>query len=363
MALPRICLIYTGGTIGMVREGGILRPPSDPDSFNRVAPEIQQMAEIDFVPLLNKDSTNMTPADWSSMARAVQERMGPDHDYKAFVIAHGTDTMHFSASALAFAFGPNLNVPIVFTGAQTDSSVLHGDARINLIRAVKVATEEPGIAEVVITFGDFVFRGCRAQKRDERRFNAFESPALYPIADIMERLLVHPVARRVQPNPQPLTFLPDFESNVLELSLIPGLRPERLRALLDPSVCDGIMLQSFGAGNVPDADEYSFGPFIQAAVDAQIPIVIASQFPANSTLDTVYEPGVRAIEAGAIPTGNMTNAAATAKFRWILARVRAEVNAGHTKQADKLAKIGYLMAKPYVQEMDVAEGAQRNLSP
>jgi L-asparaginase len=348
--LPKVCLIYTGGTIGMTREDGVLKPPKSVANFLEMAPELSEIADIDFVPLLNKDSTNMTPADWTLISTAIYERMAPGGDYVGFVVAHGTDTMHFSASAVAFAFGPNLNTPIVFTGAQTDPSVRHGDARINLIRAVKVALED--ISEVVISFGDFVFRGCRAQKRDERRFHAFESPAFFALADITERILLTPAARGRDPDRPPITFIADFEADIFQVSLIPGLRPKLLQPLLDPERCHGIVLQSFGAGNVPDFEDYSFEPFIEEAVRLQIPIIITSQFPANSTLDTAYEPGVKAIRSGAIPTGNMTNAAATAKFRWVLAQVGKQIADGRVEPQDKLGRIGYLMAKPYVNEMD-----------
>ena len=113
----------------MTREGNILKSPREPMSFSRIAPEIDELAEVDFVPLLNKDSTNMTPSDWTAMATTINGLMAPEHGYRGFVVAHGTDTIHFSASALAFAFGPNLNRPVVFTGAQTDASIhstLHG---------------------------------------------------------------------------------------------------------------------------------------------------------------------------------------------------------------------------------------------
>jgi L-asparaginase len=342
----------------MIRENNVLKPPVDPSSFSQIAPEIDEIAKLDFVQLLNKDSTNMTPSDWTTIAKAIYTRMGPEFGYKGFVIAHGTDTMHFSASALSFAFGPNLNMPIVFTGAQTDASVLHGDARINLVRAVRVALEP--IAEVVISFGDYVFRGCRTQKRDERRFNAFESPAFYPIGDITEKILLHPVARRIHEGRGPIAFRPDFESNVVQLSLIPGLRPEFLKLLLNRDHCDGVILQSFGAGNVPDQGEFSFESFIREADGKGIPVVIASQFPANSTMDTDYEPGVKAINAGAIPTGNMTNAAATAKFRWVLSDVRKKIETKKIRVSDRMTMIRKSIATPYVDEMDVARrGADR----
>jgi L-asparaginase len=359
--LPRVCLIYTGGTIGMVREGDVLKPPSSPEHFTNLAPEIRDLARIEFVPILNKDSTNMNPLDWTLMATTVHRALdqtddtwGQDKDpFVGVVVVHGTDTMHFSASAVAFALGPNLNAPVVFTGAQTDASVLHGDARINLIRAVRVACED--IAAVVISFGDFIFLGCRTQKRDERRFNAFESPAYYPIGDITERILLHPNAPRRVPNEEaePVELRANFEANVLQVSLIPGLRPTLLEPVLEIGDFDGVILQSFGAGNVPDQGDYSFQPFITRAVERNIPVIVASQFPANSTMDTHYEPGRNAMEAGAVPTGNMTNAAATAKFYWVLARVNDRIARGELLASQKADMVADEMASSLVNEMDL----------
>ncbi len=351
---PKICLIYTGGTIGMIRERKgdeyILRPPENPKEFLRylkAEEEIQDIAELDFFDPINKDSTNMVPADWTKMAQAIHERL--DDGYRGFVVAHGTDTMHFSASALAFAFGRNLNCPIVLTGAQTTPEVAHGDARVNLLRAVKVACED--LAEVVVSFGEYVFRGCRVQKKDERRFDAFESPAEFPIGYITEEILLSGmVDRRIQ-EPLSLEFLPHFADGVIQFSLIPGLEPETLLPVLESDRCRGVVLQSFGAGNVPNEDRYSFKGFIKKAVEKGKPVIIASQFPANSTLASHYAPGMEAVQAGAITTGNMTNAAATAKFRWVLYQVDERVRKGELSEADKLGEIRRMMNKVYVGEM------------
>jgi len=193
-SLPKICLIYTGGTIGMIREelpdgSSVLRPPENPKEFLhdlKAEEEVRQIAEIEFVQLMSKDSTNIVPSDWTAMAQAIYERR--NKGYTGFVVAHGTDTMHFSSSALAFAFGKHLNFPIVFTGAQTTPKVAHGDARVNLLRALKVACED--IAEVVVSFGEYIFRGCRVQKKDEKRFDAFDSPAEFPLGYITEDIVL-----------------------------------------------------------------------------------------------------------------------------------------------------------------------------
>ena len=347
--LPRICLIYTGGTIGMIATPTGLRPPDDPSDFLKIAPELGAFVEVEFVPLLNKDSTNMNPLDWTKMAGAVYERLG--RGYAGFVIAHGTDTMHFSSSALSFAFGANLGLPVVFTGAQTIPQVPHGDARVNIVRSCQVALAD--LAEVVISFGDYIFRGCRVQKKDERRFDAFESPGYFPIGYISEQIDLHPTAKSKSPKRPPIEFKPEFETGVLQVALIPGLEPELLIPAIERDDCKGIMLQSFGWGNVPDEDPFSFEGVIKYAVRTLgKPVLITSQFPAHATLGSAYAPGIRAVNAGAIPTGNMTNAAAAAKFRWILAQIGKEIKEGGLAKTDKMNEINRRMQQNYVREMD-----------
>jgi len=350
----RICLIYTGGTIGMIqrkiRGEIILQPAENPEEFLRylkAVDEVRAIADLDLVPLMNKDSTNMVPADWTKMAIAVHDRL--DEGYTGFVIAHGTDTMHFSASALAFAFGRNLHVPIVFTGAQTIPDVAHGDARVNLLRAVRTACEN--VAEVVVSFGDYVFRGCRVQKKDERRFDAFESPAEFPLGYITEEIVLGNTVKQRPKHPKPIKFKPNFAGGIVQFSLIPGLKPGVLLRILEQRSCLGVVLQSFGAGNVPNQANYSFKNFIERAVQLNKPVVIASQFPANSTLDSHYQPGVEAVKSGAIPTGNMTNAAATVKFRWVLYQVVEDIKSGKLHRKDKLSMIAKMMNVPYVGEV------------
>ena len=323
---------------------GTLRPPKNEKSFLNVAPELDKLAKFDFVPLLNKDSTNMNPGDWTAIATAIFERR--NNGYDGFVVAHGTDTMHFSATAVAFALGENLDFPVVFTGAQTAPDVQHGDARVNLLRAFKVAASD--IAEVVICFGEYVFRGCRAQKKDERRFDAFESPAYFPLAYITEEILISPWAYRRASKDGLAEFQSEFAPGIIQVSLIPGLEPELLCRLIDYERCQGIILQSFGAGNVPNEDKYSLTAFIKKSTESGKPVLIASQFPANATLHTAYEPGKTAINAGAIPTGNMTSACAMVKFRWVL----AQVNKMKLNKENKLKQIKELMNKKSIGEMD-----------
>jgi L-asparaginase type I len=349
---PKVCLIYTGGTIGMQEVDGVLTPPNNPNDFLSIAPELNDFLTLRFEPLLNKDSTNMSPSDWEKMAQQIYDLR---HDsFDGFVVAHGTDTMHFSSSALSFALGPSLNFPVVFTGAQTIPSVSHGDARINLVRACRVALTE--LAEVVVSFGEFVFRGSRVQKKDERRFDAFESPGYFPIGYITQDIVLHPNARRKDPSRPRLDdseFQPHFRNGVLQVMLIPGLEPELVLPSIESPLCTGVILQSFGLGNVPDAAPFSFESVIKHAVnDLNKPVIITSQFPAGSTIGSDYAPGRKAVAAGAIPTGNMTSAAAGVKFRWVLASIELAIARGDLKETDRIPAVRERMKKPYVREMD-----------
>lgn len=347
--MERVCIVYTGGTIGMKEVDGVFRPSLSVDEFLDIAPELKNFVEVDLVVLSNKDSTNITPIDWSNIARAIYERR--DSNYKGFVVTHGTDTMHFTSSAVAFALGQELNFPVVFTGAQTIPASLGGDARRNLINACRVALTD--LAEVVISFGDYVFRACRTQKMDERKFAAFESPAFPPLAYITQTIDVQPLAF-TQSNKQSAgmnstTFKPYFETGILQIELIPGLEPELIRAMIQTASCNGLILKSFGAGNVPTQGAFSFLELIDEAVHVRgIPVILTSQFPANATTTTAYEPGVRAREAGAIPTGNMTSAAAAAKFRWVLAQAKSQ----GLQAQEKMCFVAESMMHVYVGEMN-----------
>ena len=326
---------------------GILHPPADPASFLNIYPRLSDIA--DFVPdvLMNKDSTNMTPDDWTTIAQYIYNHR--NDGFNGFVVVHGTDTMHFTASAIAFALGKKLSFPVVFTGAQTTHYIPYGDACVNLTRACKIATMD--LAEVVICFGDYVFRGCRAQKKDERRFDAFESPACLPLAHIAADIVIHPWAKTSDNSTakEEIVLRPNFAKGICQVSLIPGLEPELLFKLLNEKKCKGVVLQSFGAGNVPSDGPYSLTDFIQKSSDQGKPVLVTSQFPAHSTLKSPYEPGRKALDAGAIPVGNMTSACATVKFRWALAQVEAE---GTSPAQRKLMRIADIMKKSYVQELD-----------
>src|SRR5205823_5806287 len=117
----------------------------------------------------------------------------------------------FTASAVAFALGPNLPFPVVFVGAQTTPDVPYGDAHVNLYRACEVAKKD--IPEVMICFGNFAFRAVRAQKKDDRRFEGFESPTYGPLVEITGEINVRTeLIRKLPEKPRDIHLRDAFAS-------------------------------------------------------------------------------------------------------------------------------------------------------
>lgn len=319
----KICVINTGGTIGMVERNGKVVAPKDAQEFKDYFKSLGDIAEVvEFFNLFTRDSINVFPDQWVTIAKYIYNRR---HDgFDGFVVAHGTDTMAYSASAVAFALGPQLRFPVVFTGAQTTPDVAYGDAHVNLYRACEVAQKE--IPEVVISFGNFVYRAVRAQKKDDRRFDGFESPTYPPLAEITGEITVRQeLLRRLPEEVEDINLKAQFETSILIVAQFPGLEPGFFEHLLRGGVgrqgCRGIIVQTLGAGNVASEPPYSFIPFVQRAYRQGIPVIVTSQYPPDPGTHTKYTPAEAPITAGAIHAGNMTLAAAVAKFRWVLADV------------------------------------------
>jgi hypothetical protein len=152
-----------------------------------------------------------------------------------------------------------------------------------------------------------------------------------------------------------IDFRPQFEAGIVQIALIPGLEPWLVVPAVRSPECCGVVLQSFGWGNVPSEEPYSFEELIHDTVHTlKKPVIITSQFPAHSTLGSAYEPGRRAVRAGAIPTGNMTSAAATAKFRWVLAQVKKEIESGTCDPSERMDDISRRMQHNYVEQAKTA---------
>jgi L-asparaginase len=349
----KICVINTGGTIGMVQRGEKVVPPRDTEEFRSYFSALDSIAEtVDFINLFTpRDSINIFPSHWAKIARYIYLRQRQGDSFDGFVVAHGTDTMAFSASAVAFALGKNLSFPVVFTGSQTTVDVAHGDAHINLYRACEVAKLD--IPEVVICFDKFVYRAVRAQKIDDRRFEGFASPTYPPLAEITGEINVRRELLRALPEKEEgIKLQATFKGPIMLIQQFPGLKPEPFEKQLEQNTGNlrfqGVILQTFGAGNVANKLPYSLMAFINKAYRKGIPVIITSQYPPDPGTHTMYTPAEAPLKAGAIHAGNMTLAAAVAKFQWVLAKVTRRANWGKMNPEQKKALVSKLMVEDSV---------------
>jgi L-asparaginase len=278
------------------------------------------MADVSFHVLENRDSTNINPSHWTKLALCVA---GIHDKVDAIIVTHGTDTMAYTAGALALALGRGLKIPIVFTGSQLPLVTYGTDAKFNLENSMKTVLKacDEGIAEVMIVFSDRVLRGCRALKTSEASFLAFDSPAFPHLARI-DAVGIHFIAEAFRANKKSsFNIKSKFQKGILAVELSPGLEPEILLETLKSGKCQGLLLKSLGAGNVPTEGEYSLLPVIHEAIDVlKIPVLVSTKFIGGNTHMGVYETGKMALDAGAIPTGDLTDVMAQVKLMWVLAQ-------------------------------------------
>lgn len=288
-----------------------------PDVYTRdllaELPVLRKIAEIEIRILFNLDSSDMQPHHWVELASVVHEALSI---YEGIVIVHGTDTMAYTASALAFLV-PGLDRSVVLTGSQAPLTDVRTDGRTNLVDACHLATMR--IPEVGIAFDSRLLRGCRATKIDAWGLSAFSSPSCPPLAELGLGVQLAPHILRPRP-PEP--FDPRIEARVLAVRAFPGLDPKLLLGALASGV-RGMVIEAFGVGNVPSL-ENSLIPVIEAARSLDVPVVIVSQSPRGAVDLSRYGGGVAAARAGAIGAGDMTSEAALTKLMITLGRVTGE---------------------------------------
>ncbi|MFO0644861.1 MAG: asparaginase [Polyangiales bacterium] len=308
--MKNVLILHTGGTL-MMRGGD--PSPLAPDVYTSdllaELPVLRKVAEIESRILFNLDSSDMQPHHWVELAAVVHDAL-PSYD--GVVVVHGTDTMAYTASALAFLL-PGLDRPVVLTGAQRPLVEVRTDARANLVDACMLATMP--VPEVGIAFGSKLLRGCRATKLDAWGMNAFGTPSCAPLVELGVTV---EIAAHVLPPRTRVPFDRRIEPRVLAARVFPGLDPRLLAGALRTGV-RGVVLEAFGAGNVPHL-ENSLVPVIEEATERDIPVVIASQCARGAVDLSRYQGGSAAAHAGAIGAGTMTSEAALAKLMVALGR-------------------------------------------
>ena len=309
--MKRILLIATGGTIASrPTAAGGLAPALTSAELLACVPELAEVCQIEALQLYNLDSTNIGPDQWIGMVHAVQDHYDA---YDGFVITHGTDTMAYTAAALAYMIQRSAK-PVVLTGSQKSIYNRDTDARNNLYRAVLYACH-PAAWGVQLVFDGKVILGTRARKIRTKSFNAFSSIDYPDTAEFRDLRLVP-----FLPMPAgygPVQFQDRLDPAVFVLRLVPGMRADIIPLLAGH--CNALILESFGVGGLPGGDD---GPLFAAVRDwcaAGRLAVFTTQVPHEGSDLAVYEVG-RAAKAlpGVLEAQDMTPEAAAVKLMWAL---------------------------------------------
>ncbi|MBN2094500.1 MAG: asparaginase [Candidatus Aenigmarchaeota archaeon] len=309
MGKKKILLIGTGGTVTAKMVNGSWKPGcfSEADLLE-FAPEIRDLAEVTTLDLFHTDSSNIQPQEWLEMAKIIRKNCGK---YDGIVITHGTDTMHYTASALSFLV-QGLKIPVVLTGSQVPPHKTGSDARRNLMDAIRVASETD-ICEMVIVFNSKILRGNRAKKFREVEFEAFESIGMLPLGVIEHDIRLTGEHLR---KGEETKFFGKLEEKVCIIKLTPGMDPKIIQSYVDLGY-KGLVIEGFGAGNVP-IEKNSLVEEIGSAVKKGVPVVVSTQCAIGSSWMYLYETGRKALEAGAIPGHDMISETAMTKLMWII---------------------------------------------
>ena len=288
---------------------GRIEPIESLGEIHRFLPELQKEVELKFLTITNVGSSDVTPNHWVDIAQAICKLY--DH-FDGFVIVHGSNTMSYTASALSFAL-QGLSKPIVLTGALLPINDLTGDGRMNLIFAIRAAQLD--IAEVCIAMGPHVLRGNRSKKVDQSFLSTFDTPKIAPLADFNIDVNLHP--HRIVRRKRTLVCKPTFDSDVVMLTLNPGLSQKYFNAVIE-SEPHGIVLRAYGPGMLPQ----DLFPWVRRVTKAGIPIVITSQLLRGKVDLHRYRKQLVLEQLGVISGKDMTFECAMAKLMWALTQTK-----------------------------------------
>jgi len=314
--LPKILLLSTGGTIASKIDyrTGAVTPVLTAEELNSSVPELAKIANIDAQVLFSEYSENIMPEHWLDLAKKINEF--EKSDYSGIIIAHGTDTMHYTSSFLSFALA-GFPIPIVLVGSQRSSDRASSDAALNLIGATKFITESNPKGIYIVMHQDenddtiACHLGTRVRKNHTSKRGAFQTIGDNPAFIIAEN--------QIQKN-----FSEDYfkineyqpkinlDTKVALVKYHPGYDPNLLNQIIEMGF-KGIIFEGTGLGHIGK----TMYETVKKANEKGIFLGMTSQCIDGRVRMTVYESGRDLLDLGIIPLENMIPEVALVKAMWV----------------------------------------------
>lgn len=311
--MKNVLFLSTGGTIASTRSDEGLVPTLTADDLLRVIPQLAEVCGLRARTIMSIDSSNMQPENWVQIAEQVFEGLSGND---GIVVAHGTDTMAYTASALCFML-QNLNKPVILTGSQLSITDDGSDARKNIIDACAAACCGD-LKGVFIVFDGKIIRGCRACKINTHDFHGFES-INYPYIGTIFNRKIHLIHRPTPPRGAAVVLNTRHSTQVALIKLFPGIEPDVFKSL-EISGVRAVIIEAFGAGGLVFLGRNLLPP-VEKLLRKGIAVIITTQCLLGGSDLTQYEVGLKALKLGAIPACDMTCEALVAKVMWGLGQV------------------------------------------
>ncbi|WP_372368280.1 asparaginase [Candidatus Uabimicrobium sp. HlEnr_7] len=312
----KISILYTGGTIGMIKEGGNY-VPAPPGYISEALNGIQELHRSDmpdftieeYTPVM--DSANMVPKDWVAIGEYIAKNYS---FFDGFIVLHGTDTMSYTASALAFML-KNLSKPVILTGAQIPLSELRSDGRDNIIAAAIIA-QKFEIPEVCLYFGEKLYRGCRSIKVNASGFGAFASPNYELLANSGIEINVRNDLLLPMPSSDNVFEFIPFATDIMitSIRIFPGISPQLLQEIVSSPI-QGLIIEAYGIGNIPESPQLL--SIFEEAVKRDILITVCSQCLLGEISLEYYRGGSALQKCGVVNGADMTIEATLAKIMYL----------------------------------------------
>lgn len=330
-SLPKVAIISTGGTIAsrVDYRTGAVRPALTASDLYSVVPELSEIATINAQILFSIFSEDITCKNWTELAKTIAKRI--EKGENGIVVAHGTDTMGYTAAALSFAL-QELPVPVVLVGSQRSADRPSSDAATNLTGAVTAAAKAP-FAEVVLAMHEtpsdkaiVLHRGTKVRKCHTSRRDTFKSINAEPLARVEDDniiMLTQDFHRRNES--EKLVLKPNFEEKVALLEFHPSFNPEIIEHTVNKGY-RGIILEGTGLGHV----SHKCIPAIRNAVDKDVIVAMTSQCIWGRVDMNVYDTGRDLLNIGVTPLEDMLAETALVKLMWTL---------GQTSNAQEAKKL------------------------